>query len=53
MDSQFFYKNLDLRISTQNDLALMLKLPCVLISIDTETEIEERVLELVLLCRRA
>ena len=46
MNSHFFYKNLDLRIATQNDLALKLKLPCVLVSIAPETEIDERILEL-------
>ena len=46
MDNQFFYKNIDLRIATQNDIALMLNLPCVFISIDPETETEERILEL-------
>lgn len=46
MNNNFFYQNLDLREATQNDLALLLGLPIVIISIDPATEIEERILEL-------
>ena len=46
MDKNFFYQNLDLRKAAQNDLALLLGLPIVIISIDPDTEIEERILEL-------
>ena len=46
MDKIFFYQNLDLRKASQNDLALLLGLPIVIISIDPDTEIEERILEL-------
>ncbi len=46
MDKNFFYQNLDLRKASQNDLALLLGLPIVIISIDPDTEIEERILEL-------
>ena len=46
MDKNFFYQNLDLRKASQNDLASLLGLPIVIISIDPDTEIEERILEL-------
>lgn len=44
--TDYTYHDIDLRTANQNDLALALKLSCVLVSGDPESKTDERVLGL-------